>query len=221
MPYDERIRDPELRSQLADEGLSDEVVSKIFLETLRNFFMDENNFSTYVLRNRVPSLVWTDDESTSKVRIVRDIDWVPASMGATPEIVIRSQGSTWRTNQVGGLIDPPDDDRVEDPDLVSSFIYSRTVVWTISNAGSETRNVAWEIGTMLTAFARPLRKEFGFSKIAVAGAGGPVRIEERKGYWGCPVVVATQWELTQELIEQQPRLAEVILEQTTTADGLS
>ena len=215
MPYNEKIRDTELRSQLADEGLSDEVVSKIFLEVIRAFFLNAENFSTKVMRNRTPALVWSESAEDSKVRIVRGVDWKPEDMGKTPEIVIRNQGSTWKANQVGGLIDPPADDRIDDPDLVSSFIYSRIVVWAISNSPTEARNIAWELGTMFMAYARPIRAEYGFSKVSPAGVGAPVWIQERKGYWGCPVVVATQWELTQELIEQQPVLAEFLIEETT------
>ena len=215
MPYDERIRDAELRSAVGDEGLSDEVVSMIYLETIRQFFLNTDNFSSYVLRNRVPTLLWTANADTSAVRIVRGIDWVPENMGKTPEIVIRNQGSTWTSNQVGSVVDPWDNEQIEDPEIVSTFILSRTVVWTISTSATEARNIGWELGMFLAAFAQPLQREYGFTKLAIAGAGAPVLIAERKGYWGVPIVVAAQWENTQELIEQQPRVAEIRMEQET------
>lgn len=215
MTYDERIRDPELRSQLADEGLSDDAVSKIYLELLRTFFLNANNFGTKVLRNRVPALVWSEDVSESAIRIVRADDWVPENMGKAPEVVIRSQGTTWASQQVGGIIDVADNDRVDDPDVVSSIILSRAVVWAISASPTEAKNVSWEIAMFFAAYARPIQQEFGFQKVVPGGVGGAIKVKERKGYWGCPVVIASQWELTQELIEQQPRLGELKVNQTT------
>lgn len=216
MPYDERIRDPLLRSQLADEGLTDEVVSKIFLEVLRHFFLSVNNFTTKTMRERDPAMLWSDEESETAVRIVRAEDWEPANMGQTPEIVVRSQGSTWKSNQVGGMIDSPEDDTVENPTRISDFVFNRTVIWAISKSSSEVKNIAWELATFFSAFSGPMQKEYGFCNLRPAGVGGLVRIRERKGYWGSPVVIASQWELIQDLIEQQPRLAEIEVQQTTS-----
>jgi len=214
MSYDERIRDPELRSQLADEGLSDEAISKIFLDLIRTFFLSADNFTTKVMRSRDPALLWSDDVSESAIRIVRAEDWVPENMGKDPEIVIRAQGTTWSSTHVDGTIDSPDSDRVDDPEVVSSIILGRAVIWAISTSASEAKNVAWELALFFAAFAQPIAREFGFQKIVPGGVGAPVRISERKGYFGCPIIIASQFELTQELIEQQPRLAELKVDQT-------
>lgn len=205
---DERIRDPHLISTIADEGLSEEVVSQIFLETLRQFFMNPDNFSVRRMRDRNPPLVWSPKEEETKVRILRDIDWVPENMGQTPEIIIRSQGTEWQAiNNQAGI----DDYYIsgEAPDRIGSMVTGRIVVWSISPSGEESRMIGWELGTFFDAFSQPFCREWGFYTVRPAGVGGPARIRERKGYWGTPLVIGYQWQLSQEVTEQKPVLAEI------------
>ena len=211
MSYDPKIHDPETRTNMVLESLSDETVSRIFLETMRQFFMNVNNFTTHRMRERQPPLTWKEDERTGEpgVRIVRDVDWVPENMGKTPEIVIRSGGTMWKPINNDAAVDPFEE-TVEDPTIVSDQITGRHAIWVISPVASEARMIAWEIGSFLSAFASPLRCEYGFSVIRPAGIGNPVKIKERKGYWGVAVAIGYIWYLSQELIEVKPRLAEIV-----------
>src|ERR1019366_2284081 len=67
----EKIRDPELRGQLGEEGRSENILSYLLLETTRQLFMNPQSWTTYKMRNRTPPLLWSQDVSVSKVRIIR------------------------------------------------------------------------------------------------------------------------------------------------------
>jgi hypothetical protein len=215
MPYDERIRDPLLTTRIASEGLSEDIVSIILLETMKGFFLSTANFTTWRMRHRTPPLLYTASEATTKIRIVRDIDWVPETMGASPELVIRPQGTMWTRINNAGLMDQLED-TVEDPDRITNQITGRCTIWAISQVADEASMIATEIAAFLSVFSLPLMKEYGFDNLAVAGLGNAVRIKERKQYWGYALTIGYVWTLAQELIEQQPRLAELYLTTTPT-----
>ena len=217
-PYNEKIRDNGLISRVADEGLSEETVSQILLETFRQFFLNASNFSSRRMRHRDPALLWTNNPATSRVRIVRDIDWDPKTMGATPEIVIRSHGTLLKKINVQGFMEAYEE-TVEDPTTVIDLVTGRAVIWSISPSGEEARMLAWELAQMLSAFSEQLCKEYGLATMSPGGVNGPVRIKERKGYWGVPVTLGYQWQMVQEVIEQQPRLAEILGVIETSENG--
>jgi len=208
-PYDERIRDPNLVSTIADEGLSENLVSKILLECLRQMFLSSDNFATATMRNRQPSLIWSPDVALSRVRIVRDVDWAPQDEGRMPEIVIRLQGVQWQSPNVGGRMDAPYE-TVEDPEWLSQLVTGRCVVWAISSVPDEAKELAHEIGLFFSAFAPAITQEYGLEQLTVAAIGGVVHVAERKGCWGCPVALGYRWTITQQLIQQRPRIAEII-----------
>ncbi len=208
IPYDERTRDPQTTSSIRSEPMTEERLSQVFLETLRQFFLNPLNFQSRIMREREPALTWDPDPAEEKVRIVRDIDWLEKSMGNTPEVVVRSQGTQWQTYTRDGKMTHPHSP-VEGAEWITHHITARLSIWSISHVPSEARNISWEIATFLAAFARPLANEYCLILIAPAASGGTVKIEERKGYWGSPVSVGCEWFLTQSLTEQAPRLAEI------------
>lgn len=215
--YNENIRDPELRSRLAEEGLCDDVVGLILLELIRQFFTSINNFTTHRMRSRNPAMLWTADVATTRVRIVRLEDWDPANMGQTPEIVIATQGTMWNGIQNGGEFDAPEE-TIDDPTRIVDAVVGRATIWALSKESAEARAISQELGLFISAFSRPIREEYGFTNFRPGGVGNPARIEERAGYWACPVTLAYTWNQTQELLEQQPRLAEIKPEIEVDAD---
>jgi len=212
-PFDERMRDYPNRGEALKEGLSEFLVSQILLETTRSLFLSADNFTTNFMRQRSPILRWDADPEESTVRIVRYVDWQHADTGRTPEIVIRNQGTRWTSWNNAALIDTPDE-TTEDPDYINDYVAARATIWAISPVADEAWSIAWEMGTFFSAFSMPLIKEYGFTNLRTAGVSNPAKIRERKDYWGSAVVLALMWQVTQEMIEQQPVLAEVHTEQT-------
>ena len=207
-PYNEKLRDSTSVNTAPAEGMSDEKLSEVLLETLRQFFMSSSNFTTSALRGRSPAYLWSSDDAASTVRIVRDGDWAPGDMGRTPTIVIKSGGTQWQATNVSGMIDAPWV-AIEDPTFVSELIICRYSIWVISPVFEEAWNIAWELGTFFSAFSRALSDEWGLAAIRPAGISNPVHIKEAKEYWGATVALAVSWQITQAVAEQQPLLAEL------------
>ncbi|MFA7161751.1 MAG: hypothetical protein WC083_04185 [Candidatus Methanomethylophilaceae archaeon] len=208
MSIDERVRDPERSSAIASEGLSSDVLSMIFLETLRQMFMSSDNFATHRMRYRNPPLLWSSDVAKSKIRIIRAEDWKPQDEGMMPMLLVRSQGTTMAGLNIDGTIDPVEE-TIESPERIAYMVIGRVVLWAVSPDPNEANSIAWEAMLFYAAFSRPICQEHGIGKLSPAGVGPPVRLKEKKGVWGVPLTIAIQWQVTQELSEQQPVLSDI------------
>jgi len=213
MVYDPRWRSADVYNKFCNEGISPAGIGDMFLETLRAFFMDPEHFIQEELRNAPTPLLWSEDIAESDLKIHVFEHFTPEDLNKVPLVMIHGPNVDFEQMNLDTSNDA-NADLPELPEKYGDMCNGKVTIWTVSEAAEEVRNLSWEIAMLFSAFKKKFCMAYGFSWLKLLSLDKPKVLEEKRTLFASPLVLSLAWQLQQFVTEEEPRLAEVLVEKT-------
>lgn len=153
----------------------------------------------YIHHPQLKQYVWSASAAQSRILIEHVWNWKVPDGTHRPAVLVRRNPITLESMALadGGAVHV-DSGAEGDLPISGDSTYQMSAlgshtIFCLATLAAEAELVAAEVATRLMMFAQVIRRDFGFSKFALAGIGELAKVEEASEYFGVPINVAYRY----------------------------